>query len=123
MGYGNGGSGMDYSGAPLGYTSEVINSQLVNVAPKAAYDPVIFGAMYTGPAMWPRQGVYNVPPVLPSPDLQSTMAPTSYGVATYPFPTATSETGNPFHLTKSPVIWVLVFLVFSLFMLHKVHWS
>jgi len=108
----------------LGYESEVINGQLVNVAPKAAFDPLIFGAYYTGPAMWPRQGVYNVAPVLPSPDMQATMAPATYGATgTYPFPTATSASGNPFHLAKAPTLWVLVFLAFALFMLYKVHWS
>lgn len=105
----------------LGYETEVINGQMVNVAPAAAYDPIIFGAAYTG-SSWPRQGVYNVPPVLPSPALQSSMAPQSYGASPAVMPTATSENGNPFHLTKSPVIWVLAFLVFALFMLHKVHW-
>ncbi len=88
---------------PLGYESEVVNGQLVNVAPKAAYDPLIFGQMFATGGMWPRQGVYNVPPVLPS------------------FPSATSERGNPFHLTKSPLWWALGFLVFSLAMLHFVH--
>lgn len=106
-----------------GYTTEAVNSQLVNVAPKAAYEPLIFGAMYTGPAMWPRQGVYVVPPVLPSPEMRADMAPETYGgVANVPYPTAMSETGNPYHLQKSPVLWVLIFLAFALFMLHKVHY-
>ena len=109
----------------LGYESAVINGQLVNVAPRPAYDPMIFGAVFTGPNMWPRQGVYNVPPVLPSPELQAAMSPGAYGATgtyPYPMPTATSETGNPFHLTKSPLWWALGLLAFSLFMLHKVHW-
>lgn len=110
---------------PVGYESQVVNGQLVNVAPAAAYDPIIFGAMYTGPGQWPRQGVYNVPPVLPTPELQSAMAPASYGAteAYPPAPTPTSATGNPFHLTKSPALWAIAFLAFSLFMLHKVHWG
>jgi hypothetical protein len=110
---------------PTGYESQVINGQLVNVAPVAAYDPLIFGAQYVAEGgMWPRQGVYNVPPVLPSPTLQSSMAPASYGATgTYPFPTATSTSGNPYHLTRSPVIWVLVFLIASLAMLHFVHYK
>lgn len=110
----------------LGYESDIINSQLVNVAPAAAYDPLIFSAAYTGPAMYPRQGVFNVPPVLPSPEMQQDMAPQAYGATgngTYPFPTATSAAGNPFHLTKSPVLWVIFFLIAALLMLHFVHWS
>lgn len=109
---------------PTGYTSVPVNGQLVTVPPLAAYDPLIFGAVYTGPA-WPRQGVYNVPPVLPSPELQAAMDPSAYGGSSVypPTPTPTSASGNPFHLTKSPVIWVIVFLAFSLFMLTKVHWS
>lgn|SRR5215469_13142343 len=108
----------------LGYESAVVNGQLVNVAPAAAYDPIIWGPAYAGPAAWPRQGVYNVPPVLPSPELRQVEAPSSYGATgTYPFPTATSEAGNPFHLTKSPLIWAIVLLVFSLWMLHYVHFG
>jgi hypothetical protein len=110
----------------LGYESEVVNGQLVNVAPAPAYDPIIWGPAYVGPNGWPRQGVYNVPPVMPSPELQQTMAPGSYGAtapSTVPFPTAMSEKGNPFHLTKSPVIWVIVLLIFSLAMLQYVHFG
>jgi hypothetical protein len=110
---------------PTGYESLVVNGQLVNVAPMAAYDPLIFGAQYVGEGgMWPRQGVYNVPPVLPSPSLQASMAPATFGATgTYPYPTATSATGNPFHPTQSPVLWVLGFLVASLLMLHYVHYK
>lgn len=110
----------------LGYESEVVNGQLVNVAPAAAYDPIIFGAMYTGPGAWPRQGVYNVPPVLPSPANMSAMAPAAYGgstVTTTAIPTTSSETGNPYHLTKSPVLWAVGLLVLSLLMLHYVHFG
>jgi hypothetical protein len=106
---------------PTGYTSQAVNGQLVTVAPAAAYDPIIFGAVYTGSA-WPRQGVYNVPPVTPSPEMQAAGTSTS-GSGYPPTPTAGSASGNPYHLTKSPVIWVIVFLAFSLFMLTKVHWS
>lgn len=110
-----------YGGSQLGYTSAQVNSQLVNIAPKAAYDPLIFGAMYTGPSAWPRQGVYQVPPVTPSPEMQGMMNPSEYGSASpYTMPTATSETGNPFHLTKSPLWWAIGFLVLSLLLLHKV---
>lgn len=117
-------SSQDLYGPPIGYGSEVVNGQLVNVALQAAYDPVIFGAEYTAPNMWPRQGVYNVPPVMPSVDMQSTMAPAAYGgTGGGAVPSATSASGNPFHPTKSPLVAAVVFLVFALAMLHFVHWK
>lgn len=105
----------------LGYETQVVNGNMVNVAPGQAFNPLTFGQAYTGPAMWPRQGVYNVPPVLPSAALQGTMAPQSYG-AMYPAPTATSESGSPFHLTKSPLWWGLGFLVIGILMLQHIHY-
>jgi hypothetical protein len=110
---------------PTGYTSQVINGQLVNVAPEQAFNPLTFGQAYTGPAMWPNQGVYTVPPVLPSAALQGSMAPTSYGAVpgSTPLPTATSASGNPFHLTKAPTLWALFFLAAGLLMLQHVHWK
>lgn len=107
----------------VGYTSQVINGQLVNVAPEQAFNPLTFGQAYTGPAMWPRQGVYNVPPILPSSALQSSLAPVAYGASPggFPLPTAMSETGNPFHLTKSPLPWALFFLAVGLLMLQHIH--
>jgi len=108
----------------LGYESVVVNGQLVNVAPKQGYDPLAFGPVYTGPGMWPRQGVYNVPPVLPSPALQAAMPPVSYGQSgSYPFPTSGDHNGSPWSFTKSPVIMGLLFLGGSLAMLHFVHYK
>jgi hypothetical protein len=108
----------------LGYEAAVVNGQLVNIAPKAGYDPIAWGPMYSGPGMWPRQGVYNVPPVLPSPALQRSYAPAAYGQSgAYPFPTPGSpETGNPWHPTKGPVIAGLLFLGGGLALLHFVHY-
>lgn len=106
----------------FGYESQVVNGQLINVAPGAAYDPIIFGAAYTDPGMWPRQGVYNEAPVLPSASLMTESAPASYGGGgTLVMPTATSIDGNPFHPTKSPLIAAIVLLIFSVAMLHFVH--
>ncbi len=107
----------------LGYESEVVNGQLVNVAPKAAYKPMIFGPMFATGGMWPRQGVYNIPPVLPSPSTRADEPEAMSAYGNLPFPTASSETGNPYHPTKSPLWWALGFLVFSLFMLHVVHFK
>jgi hypothetical protein len=108
--------------SPLGYTTQVINSQLVPVAPEQAYNPLTFGQSYTGPAFWLRQGVYNVPPVLPSPALQSAMAPGSYGSSGFPMPTAMDASGSPFSATKSPLWWALGFLAVGLLLLQHVHW-
>jgi hypothetical protein len=108
----------------IGYGSAAVNAQLVPVPVTAAFDPLVFGQAYTGPGMWPRQGVYNVPPVLPSGALQSSMAPATYGgLSGYQVPTPASETGNPFHPTKSPLIFALVFLFAGILMLQHIHYK
>lgn len=107
---------------PIGYGSVAVNAQLVPVPVKAAFDPLTFGQAYTGPAYWPRQGVYNVPPVLPSGSLQQSMAPAAYGGTGQPPPTAASMTGNPFHITKSPLVFALVFLFAGILMLQHIHY-
>lgn len=104
----------------LGYQSAVVNGQLVNVAPAAGYDPLIFGQAYTGPGMWMRQGVYNVPPVLPSGALQSAMAPSSYGMTGFESPTGASS--GAFHPTKSPLWMALAFLIVGILMLQHIHY-
>lgn len=107
----------------LGYQTQVVNGQMVNVAPSAGYDPIIFGQSYTGPAMWPRQGVYNVPPVLPAGALQQSAAPSSYGYTGFPVPSAASESGNPYHPTKSPLPMALLFLAAGVLMLQFIHYK
>lgn len=109
----------NYAGSPLGYQSEIVNSTLVAVAPRAAYNPMIVGGAYTGPA-WPRQGVYNVPPVMPSADMTAAYLGDTGGMKGVSAPTG--ATHSPFHWAKSPVLWVLAFLLFSIIMLHKVHY-
>jgi hypothetical protein len=104
----------------LGYQTQVVNGQMVNVAPGAAFDPIIFGQAYTGPAYWPRQGVYNVPPIQPAGSLQSSMAPASYGDTT--FPSATNGSGSPFSPTKSPLWMALGFLIVGILMLQHIHY-
>lgn len=105
----------------LGYTSQIINSQLVPVAPEQAFNPLTFGQAYTGPSMWPRQGVYQVPPVLPSPDLMAVQSPGAYGASGFPLPTAMGPGANPFHPTQSPLWWALGFLAIGLLLLQHVH--
>jgi hypothetical protein len=108
-----------------GNGTAVVNGQLVNIAIKQGYDPLAFGQAYTGPDMWPRQGVYNVPPVLPSGALQGSLAPAAYGSAgnAAPMPTKASASGSPFHPTKSPLWWGLGFLVIGVLMIQHIHYS
>jgi hypothetical protein len=115
----------------LGYESAGVNDQLVNVAPGQAYAPTTFGPAFTGPGFWPRNGVFNTPPVVPSPAVQSTMAPTQLGGgANYggsiPMPTNDSGSGgkfSAFHMKHSPVIWALLFLISGVLLLKYVHYK
>jgi len=118
----------------VGYGSATVNGQLVPVAIGQAFDPLTFGAAYTGPGMWPRGGQWNVPPLLPdtqvsmvgagsySPDMGESAGPFSG----QPMPTSGAQKANGkvnwMHPTKSPVLWAVGFLGLSLFMLHKVHY-
>jgi hypothetical protein len=48
------------------------------------------------------------------------MAPSAYGASgAYQVPTPASESGNPFHPTKSPLIFALVFLFAGILMLQR----
>jgi len=111
----------------LGYETLGVNDQLVNVAPGQAYAPLTFGPAYTGPGFWPRNGVYNVPPVVPSPADQAGMAPTQIAAGNYggsiPMPSVSSASGNPFHPTKSPLIFGMVFFVLGVLMLQYIHYK
>jgi hypothetical protein len=111
----------------IGYESAAVNDQLVNVAPGQAYAPLAYGASLSGPGMWPRNGVFNVPPVVPSPAQQAQMAPTQIGSGanyggTIPLPTTQSASGNTMHGTKSPVLWALAFFVIGMLLLMHVHY-
>lgn len=112
----------------LGYESQAVNDQLVNVAPGQAYAPLTFSNEFVGPGFWPRNGVFNVPPVVPSPADQGGMAPTQLGSGanyggTMPMPSVASDTGNVFHPKHSPLLWALGFLVAGLLMLQYIHYK
>jgi hypothetical protein len=115
---------------PTSWGSDEVNGQLVPRAPSSAFYPLTFSAMYTGPGMWPKQGTYQVPPVVPSAYMTANAAPGQYGNASQqgfygsgtPMPTSMSETGNPWHPTKSPLLFALIFLTLGLFGLHYIHW-
>lgn len=108
--------------------SAQINSQLVPQYPWDGIDPLIIGGTYTGPAMYPQQGVFSVPPVMPAPsDLagQATVQgpPTATsGKGIVPAPTTADAAGNPMHITKGPVVFALLFLAISLIGLQWIHW-
>lgn len=112
----------------IGYESAAVNDQLVNVAPAQAYSPLAYGASLSGPGFWPRNGVFNTPPVVPSPADQASMAPTQLGSgANYggsiPLPTMASASGNPFHLAKGNVVWGIGFFVVGILMLMYIHYK
>lgn len=109
---------------PLGYGSAATNDQLFPVPVRAAYMPNTFGpGYYTGPAMWPRQGVYNMPPILPSADLQATMPPQAWGQVTGEGTMGQEEPSSPFSLKSSPLWWGLGALIVGVLMLHYIHWK
>jgi hypothetical protein len=113
---------------PTSWGSDTVNGQLVPRAPASAFFPLTFSGQYTGPGMWPKQGTYQVPPVLPPAYVTNAAAPGQFGNATpmgsggAVLPTSVSETGNPYHATKSPLLFAFFALVAGLFMLHYVHW-
>jgi hypothetical protein len=124
---------------PANYGSNIVNGQLVKVPTGQSFAPLTFGAIYTGPGFWPRNGVYNSPPVVPSPGMwaggeQATAAgsigaqATGLGGGMNSAPSAasispTSGKVNFLHPTKSPVVMALVFLVGGLALMHFVHYK
>jgi hypothetical protein len=112
----------------IGYGSVGVNDQLVPIPTLAAFHPLAFGPTYTGPAFWPRQGVYNVPPIMPSASMQASMPASAYGGTvgengTYDAPTALGPQGSPWSLKHSPLLWALLFLVVGLAGLHFIHFK
>jgi len=101
----------------LGYETAVVNGIMVNTAPAAAYDPLIFGPAYTG-GTWLRQGVYSAPAVVPSPGSTAGSSDATNFSGAPASPDIAS--GSKFSFVRSPVLWVLLLLGISLFMLHTV---
>jgi hypothetical protein len=112
--------------------SDVVNGQLVPRAPASAIFPLVFSAEYTGPGIWPKQGTYQVPPIVPGAYLASNQAPGSMGSAAgggggsamggAVMPTNASAAGNPWHPTQGIILFAFGFLAVSLFALHYIHW-
>jgi len=115
----------------VSWGSDAVNGQLVPRTPASAVYPLVFSAEYTGPGVWPKQGTYQVPPVVPGAYQQSAGAPGSFGTAapggsvisTQSSPTNASMGGNPWHPTKGIIVFAFLFLVLSLFGLQYIHWK
>jgi hypothetical protein len=111
----------------LGYSSDVVNGQLVHVAPKQGFAPLSFGQAYSGPRFDSRGSVYNVPPVVPNASMGGGIGSVSGETIGTPLPTAGSVTKNGgvnfFHPTKSPLPMALIFLIGGLLMLKYIHFG
>lgn len=107
---------------PTAWGSDAVNGQLVPRVPASAVYPVVYSPQYSGPGFWPRQGSWQVPPVVSNPAMAARMAP-STGSSSYPtVVTQTDETGNPFHPTKGTIVFGFGALVLGLFLLRYIHW-
>jgi hypothetical protein len=117
----------------IGYGSVAVNDQLVPLPVQSAYNPWSFGPVYTGPAYWPRQGVYNVPPIITPGSLAAASGAavtpggfaggmTHDGLGSPTMPTQVSPTGGTMHPKYSPVLWAIGFLAIGLLMLHHIHY-
>lgn len=111
---------------PTSWGSDSVNGQLVPRAVSSAFFPLVFSGQYTGPGFYPKQGTYQVPPVLPSAYSQNAnLAAGQFGSAV---PNAgngltPSSGGSPFHPTQSAVIFAFIALAGGLFMLKYIHWG
>ncbi len=104
----------------IDWGSNVVNGQLVPQPPSSAFFPLTMGAQYRGPGMWPRQGTYQVPPVIPNQRDASQMSPNATGDATY---ASQTQAANAFHPTQGTIIFGFGSLVLGLFMLHYIHYG
>ncbi len=103
---------------PTSWGSDAVNGQLVPRAPSSAFFPLVLSAQYTGPGYWPRQGSYQVPPVMPNPSAAGVMAPSALGSG----PGGGAVSSSPYHPTQGTIIFAFGALVVGLFLLNYVHW-
>jgi hypothetical protein len=111
----------------IGYSSDVVNGQLIHIAPKQGYAPLTFGQAYSGPRFDSSQAVYNVPPVVPNTSMGGGIGSVAGQTVGTPLPTAGGLKGNGgvnfFHPTKSPLPMALIFLIGGLLMLKYIHFG
>jgi hypothetical protein len=105
----------------IDWGSNAVNGQLVPQAPTSAFFPLTLGAQYRGPGMWPRQGTYQVPPVIPSPGILGGTSPNATG-AIDPS-TGGLSIGSPWHPTQGTIVFALGALILGLFGLHFIHYG
>jgi hypothetical protein len=104
----------------ISWGSNSVNGQLVTQPPTSAVFPLTMGAQYRGPGFWPRQGSYQVPPVIPSVAMQPQISPNATGsIDTGPPLSA----GGLFHPTQGTIIFAFIALALGLFGLHYIHWG
>lgn len=109
---------------PTAWGSDSVNGQLVPRVPSSALFPLVFSAQYTGPGMYPKQGTYQIPPVLPSSYSQnSSLAAGQFGSAVPSAGAMPDNNASAFHPTKSAVVFAFLALAGGLFMLHYIHWG
>ena len=114
-----------FTQGPIPWGSNVVNGVLVPQAPNSAIFPLDMGAQYRMPGAYPRQGSYQVPPVIQSPML----GPEPIG-ASGTYPTGTQDVGpeagrssNPWHPTQGVIIFGFGALIIGLFALQYIHYG
>ena|SRR5690348_18495204 len=108
----------------LGPGNAVIDGQRFALPTRYAYNPQGYGPQTTG--------VPNVSPTIP-PTFASMAAtnagggyyatPGAYGTADSNAALTQAATAEPFSLKHSPVLWAVILLLVSIFLLGKIHWS
>jgi hypothetical protein len=106
---------------PVNWGSNIVNGQLIPQAPTSAFWPTFPGSQVRGPGYWPRQGSWQVPPVMPSAGVASQQSPNTGGASNFGTPTQASR--NPWHPTQGTIIAGFGFLVVGLLMLNYIHYG
>ncbi len=103
--------------------SNVVNGQLIPQAPSSAFWPTTMGSQVRGPGFWPRQGTWQVPPVVPNPAMAPYMAPSAGIAGQSSSGNASATSSNPFHPTQGTIIFALGALFLGIFMLRYIHYG
>src|SRR5215472_9887357 len=102
---------------PTSWGSDVVNGQLVPRPPSSAFFPLVLSAQYTGPGFWPRQGSYQVPPVVANPLAAASMAPSGLGTGPAMGQYSGAQVGS-WHPTRGTIFFGFFALVAGLFLLN-----